>query len=66
MLSNHGIRRRLYIDISFIAVYVYYVLTTLDEEVAVMVSQRWSRGRIIFTFIRCGPCLSMTLHLISG
>ncbi|TEB25825.1 hypothetical protein FA13DRAFT_1817260 [Coprinellus micaceus] len=53
-----------YTHISFFALYIYYVLTTVDEEVRISVPQKWSRGKILFLVIRYGICIFIVLQLV--
>ncbi|KAJ3529340.1 hypothetical protein NMY22_g9040 [Coprinellus aureogranulatus] len=42
---------------------VYYVLTTLDEEVAIILPQKLNRGKMLFFFIRYGTLVFIALQL---
>ncbi|KAJ3530831.1 hypothetical protein NMY22_g8412 [Coprinellus aureogranulatus] len=57
-------RMQEYILIPFYAFYVYYVLTTFDEEVAIIHHQRWNRGKLLFFSIRYGTVGYIALHLL--
>ncbi|KAJ3548141.1 hypothetical protein NMY22_g1375 [Coprinellus aureogranulatus] len=50
-------------SVPFCALYIYYVLTTLDEEVAVILPQKWNRGKMLFMITRYGTLIYVSLHL---
>ncbi|KAJ3541289.1 hypothetical protein NMY22_g3942 [Coprinellus aureogranulatus] len=50
--------------ISFTTLYVYYVLTTVDEEVSVIYPQKWRQGKVLFMFIRYAPFINIALKLV--
>ncbi|KAJ3516851.1 hypothetical protein NMY22_g14109 [Coprinellus aureogranulatus] len=52
--------------VSFIAFYVYYLLTTLDEEAEIIFPQIRSGGVALFAFIRYGTCVFIALTLPSA
>ncbi|KAJ3546290.1 hypothetical protein NMY22_g2116 [Coprinellus aureogranulatus] len=52
--------------ISIYAFNVYYVLTTLGEEVSVIYRQKWGCGKILFLVIRYGMCIYVALDLIAN
>ncbi|KAJ3546292.1 hypothetical protein NMY22_g2114 [Coprinellus aureogranulatus] len=51
------------IYISFYAFYAYYILTTLNEEVSIMLPQKWNHGKVLFLVIRYGTCVFVALQL---
>ncbi|KAJ3533794.1 hypothetical protein NMY22_g7189 [Coprinellus aureogranulatus] len=51
------------IYISFYAFYAYYILTTLDEEISIMLPQKWNHGKVLFLVIRYGTCVFVALQL---
>ncbi|KAJ3528088.1 hypothetical protein NMY22_g9546 [Coprinellus aureogranulatus] len=53
-----------YIYISFYALYIYYVLTTVEEEASVISPQKWNRGKILFLVIRYGALAQIALQLM--
>ncbi|KAJ3531018.1 hypothetical protein NMY22_g8327 [Coprinellus aureogranulatus] len=52
--------------VPFYALYVYYVLLSLDEEVSVIFPHRWNRGKMLFVVIRYGTLAFLTLDLTIG
>ncbi|TEB11406.1 hypothetical protein FA13DRAFT_1823768 [Coprinellus micaceus] len=57
-------RMQEYTYISFYCFYVYYVLTTMAEEVSIIFPQRWNRGKMLYATIRYGTILYIALQLI--
>ncbi|TEB36896.1 hypothetical protein FA13DRAFT_1727271 [Coprinellus micaceus] len=51
------------ICISFYTFYIYYILTTLKEEVAITFPQKWNFGKALSVLIRYGMCVFITLQL---
>ncbi|KAJ3542604.1 hypothetical protein NMY22_g3447 [Coprinellus aureogranulatus] len=43
---------------------IYYVVTTIDEEVGLVSPQRWSRGKILFVIIRNGTVMFIALEFL--
>ncbi|TEB28620.1 hypothetical protein FA13DRAFT_1815723 [Coprinellus micaceus] len=56
-------RTQEYMYISFYCSYVYYILTTMAEEVSIIIPQGWSRGKTLYTIIRYGTVVFIVLHL---
>ncbi|KAJ3547143.1 hypothetical protein NMY22_g1761 [Coprinellus aureogranulatus] len=52
--------------VPFYALYVYYVLLSLDEEVSVIFPHRWNRGKMLFVVIRYGTLAFLTLDLTTA
>ncbi|TEB29782.1 hypothetical protein FA13DRAFT_595242 [Coprinellus micaceus] len=52
-----------YIYIAVYCFYVYYVLTTIAEEVTVVLPQRWNRGKIFYMSIRYATLVYIALQL---
>ncbi|KAJ3528650.1 hypothetical protein NMY22_g9322 [Coprinellus aureogranulatus] len=50
-------------SVPFYAFYVYYVLTTLDEEVAITFPQKWNRGKMLLFIIRYGTVVFIAFEL---
>ncbi|TEB28588.1 hypothetical protein FA13DRAFT_1735429 [Coprinellus micaceus] len=50
------------IYIAFYCLYVYYVLTTMAEEVSIIFPQRWNRGKMLYTIIRYGTIVLIALQ----
>ncbi|TEB29604.1 hypothetical protein FA13DRAFT_1734384 [Coprinellus micaceus] len=51
------------IFIAFYCFYFYYIVTTLDEEVSVILPQRWNRGKTLYMIIRYGLLVVISLQL---
>ncbi|TEB28641.1 hypothetical protein FA13DRAFT_1793808 [Coprinellus micaceus] len=56
-------RMQEYIYIAFYCFYVYYVLTTIDEEVSVILPQKWNRGKMLYMIIRHAEVLYIAVQL---
>ncbi|TEB28638.1 hypothetical protein FA13DRAFT_775290 [Coprinellus micaceus] len=52
------------IYIAFYCLYVYYFLTTLAEDVSIILPQKWNRGKIIYVLVRFGTLAFITLQLL--
>ncbi|TEB28628.1 hypothetical protein FA13DRAFT_774572 [Coprinellus micaceus] len=51
--------------ISFFCLYVYYVLTTMAEDVSIILPQKWNRGKTLHMTIRYGLIVFIAVQLIS-
>ncbi|TEB27475.1 hypothetical protein FA13DRAFT_1816390 [Coprinellus micaceus] len=56
-------RMQEYIVISFYCLYVYYLFTTVSEEVSIILPQRWNRGKMLYAIIRYGTLAFIALQL---
>ncbi|KAJ3528489.1 hypothetical protein NMY22_g9388 [Coprinellus aureogranulatus] len=45
---------------------VYYMLTTIREEVSVIYAQKWNLGKILFLVVRYGICIDIALELTAN
>ncbi|TEB28583.1 hypothetical protein FA13DRAFT_773106 [Coprinellus micaceus] len=55
-------RRQESINIAFYCLYVYYVLTTVAEEIAIILPQRWNRGKMLYMICRYGLLVVIALE----
>ncbi|TEB21131.1 hypothetical protein FA13DRAFT_1736451 [Coprinellus micaceus] len=58
-------RNQQLIAVSFYTISVYYTLLTFDEEVAIILPQKWNRGKMLFNTIRYGAAVFVLLGIIS-
>ncbi|TEB28622.1 hypothetical protein FA13DRAFT_1815724 [Coprinellus micaceus] len=56
-------RMQEYIYIHLYCSYVYYVLSTVIEEVSIILPQRWNRGKMLYSIIRNGTLVFIALQL---
>ncbi|TEB28603.1 hypothetical protein FA13DRAFT_773994 [Coprinellus micaceus] len=56
-------RMQEYIALPFCCLYVYYILTTMAEEVRIIFPQRWNRGKMLYSIIRYGTLAHISLQL---
>ncbi|TEB28597.1 hypothetical protein FA13DRAFT_1793778 [Coprinellus micaceus] len=58
---------RLTIDwgsVAFYNLYIYYVLTTMAQEVSIILPQKWGQGKMLYGIIRYGTLIFIALQLI--
>ncbi|TEB28625.1 hypothetical protein FA13DRAFT_774479 [Coprinellus micaceus] len=56
-------RMQEYIMVSFFCLYVCYYVTTLAEEVSIILPQKWNRGKTLYLIIRHGTLVYIALQL---
>ncbi|TEB28585.1 hypothetical protein FA13DRAFT_1735423 [Coprinellus micaceus] len=56
-------RMQEYIVITFYCLYTYYILTTISDELSVILRQRWNRGKMLHAIIRYGTLVFIALQL---
>ncbi|TEB24805.1 hypothetical protein FA13DRAFT_1287540 [Coprinellus micaceus] len=56
-------RMQEYMAIPAYCLYVYYILTTMAEEVSIILPQKWNRGKSLYMVIRYGMLSFMILQL---
>ncbi|TEB21515.1 hypothetical protein FA13DRAFT_1819435 [Coprinellus micaceus] len=56
-------RMQEYIVIPLYCLYVYYVVTTIAEEVSIILPQQWNRGKTLYVVIRHGMLVAIALQL---
>ncbi|KAJ3517718.1 hypothetical protein NMY22_g13902 [Coprinellus aureogranulatus] len=50
--------------VPFHALYIYYVLTSIEEEVSLILAPKWSWGKLLFIIIRHGTVVYSALQLM--